>query len=84
MGGGVYGKFSSGLNGAPPNALGLYVDQLAFAAAVGGSFDFNLSPRLSVRLMSDFAPTRFGSGTQEEFAGAVGIVYKMGSLKGGK
>jgi hypothetical protein len=82
--GGVYGKFDSDLNGAPPNSLGLYVNQLAFAVAVGSSFDYNLSPKLSVRVVTDFEPTHFGSAFQSEFAGAVGIVYKMGSLRRGK
>jgi hypothetical protein len=82
--GGVYGKFDSGLKGAPPNSLGLYANQLAFASASGGSFDFNLSPKLSVRLVTDYAPTRFGSGSQHEFQGSLGVVYKMGSLGHGK
>lgn len=82
--GGVYGKFSNGLKGAQPNSLGLFVDQLAFASAIGASFDFNLSPRLSVRIITDYAPTHYGSANQQEFAGSAGVVYKMGSLRPGK
>ena len=82
--GGAYGKFDSQLNGAPPNSVGLFVNQLALAEAIGGSFDFNLSPKLSVRVVTDFAPTHYGTGQQQEFQGSVGFVYKMGSLHGGK
>lgn len=82
--GGIYGKFDSGLKGAPPNSLGLYTNQLAFASASGGSFDFNLSPKLSVRIITDYAPTRFGNGSQHEFQGSLGVVYKLGSLHSSK
>ncbi len=78
--GGTYGIFDTDLKGVSPNSLGLYNNQLAFAAAIGGTFDFNLSPRISVRAITDFQPTYFGSSIQKEFAGQVGIVYKLGSL----
>ncbi|HEY0758891.1 MAG TPA: hypothetical protein VGD59_06515 [Acidisarcina sp.] len=79
--GGAYGSFSSGLHGAQPNSLGLYVDQLAFAEAIGASYDYNLSRKLSVRFIADYAPTHYGTAGQKEFAGSVGVVYKMGSLR---
>ncbi|HVJ08880.1 MAG TPA: hypothetical protein VM554_10875 [Acidisarcina sp.] len=79
--GGTYGVFDSDLKGISPNTLGLYNNQLAFAMAAGAAWDYNLSPRFSVRAITDFQPTYFGSSVQKEFGGQVGLVYKIGSLK---
>lgn len=79
--GGTYGIFDTDLKGTPPNFVGLYNNQLAFASAVGGSFDYNVSPHISVRVITDFQPTFFGSSVQKEFGGQAGIVYKIGSLR---
>ncbi len=78
--GGAYGVFDTDLKGVLPNAVGLYSNQLAFSMATGASFDYNLSPRLSVRVVTDFQPTFYGANTQDAFAGTVGVVYKFGSL----
>lgn len=81
MVGGTYGIFDTDLKGAPANSVGLYNNQLAFASAIGASFDYNLSPRISVRAITDFQPTFFGSSIQKEFGGQAGVVYKLGSLR---
>ena len=79
--GGTYGNFDKDFpSGIEPQQVGVYNDKLAFAAAVGASYDYNLSPRLSVRAIGDWQPTHYGYTWQNEFAGSVGIVYKMGSL----
>ncbi|HZZ40050.1 MAG TPA: hypothetical protein VFE06_13025 [Acidobacteriaceae bacterium] len=79
--GAAYGKFSDGFpSGVMPQALGIYNDKLALGLAVGPSVDYNLGPRLSVRLIPDWQPTNYGFPWQNEFAGSVGIVYKMGRL----
>jgi hypothetical protein len=80
--GGAYGSFDSGFpSGVQPNLIGIYNNKLAFAAAVGGWYDYNLSPRWAVRVVGDWQPTRYGYTVQNEFAGSVGIVYKLGSLQ---
>ena len=43
--GGTYGIFSHDLKGVPPNQVGLYNDQLAFAVATGGTFDYAITPK---------------------------------------
>lgn len=79
--GSTYGDFDKDFpSGVQPNAVGIYNDKLAFAAAVGAWYDYNLSPKLSVRIITDYQPTHYGYGRQNEFAGSAGIVYKLGSL----
>ena len=79
--GAAYGSFDKDFPpGVSPNQIGAYNNKLAFGAAVGGFGDYNLSPRLAVRLIADWQPTHYGYTWQNEFAGSVGIVYKIGAL----
>lgn len=77
--GAAYGKFSTDFpHGVVPQQVGIYNDKLALGLAVGPWVDYNLGPRLSVRLIPEWQPTKYGFPWQNEFAGSVGIVYKMG------
>jgi hypothetical protein len=77
--GAAYGKFSDGFpSGVMPQQVGIYNDKLALGLAVGPSVDYNLGPRLAVRLVPEWQPTKYGYPWQNEFAGSVGIVYKLG------
>jgi hypothetical protein len=78
LAGGSYGVFDSAINSglSGPN-LGLFNNGVAFATAIGGSVDLNRSPRLSLRLSPDYLLTRFGGGSQNEFAISVGILYRF-------
>ncbi len=79
--GAAYGSFDTDFpSGVQPNLVGVYNNKLAFGSAVGGWYDYNLSPRLAVRAIGDWQETRYGYTNQNEFAGSVGIVYKLGSL----
>ncbi len=79
--GGAYGSFDQGFagSGVQPTEIGVYNDQLAFAGVIGGWADYNVRPKFAVRFKADYQPTRYGNTTQNEFAGSVGIVYKLGS-----
>ncbi|MGC2499632.1 MAG: hypothetical protein WA374_17945 [Acidobacteriaceae bacterium] len=80
--GAAYGKFSDGFpSGITPEQVGIFNDKLAMGLGVGPSVEYNLSPRLSVRLTPDWQPTHYGFSWQNEFAGSVGIVYKVGHMK---
>ncbi len=81
--GGTYGIFDNSFSntGVSPSYFSLYNNQLAFAAAVGGSFDRNLKQNLSVRIITDYQPTHYGYAFQNEFSGSVGVVYKWGAIK---
>ncbi len=79
--GGAYGSFDQGFasSGVQPTDLGLYNNQLAFAATIGGWADYAILPKFAIRFKADYQPTLYGNTTQNEFNGAVGIVYKLGS-----
>ncbi len=79
--GAAYGSFDKDFPpGITPNQIGVYNNKLAFGSALGVFYDYNLSSRLSVRMIADFQPTHYGFTAQREFAGSGGIVYKFGSL----
>jgi hypothetical protein len=80
--GAAYGSFDSGFpQGVQPNLVGVYNNKLAFGGAFGAFGDYNLTPRFAVRVVADWQPTRYGYTEQNEFAGSVGVVYKLGSLQ---
>jgi hypothetical protein len=80
--GAAYGSFDKDFpSGVQPDLIGIYNNKLAFGAAVGGWADRNITPRLALRFIADYQPTRYGYTMQSEFAGSVGIVYKFGVLK---
>jgi hypothetical protein len=80
--GGTYGIFDNSIpSGVSPNQLRLYNNQLAFAMAMGGAYDYNIKPNWSIRMYTDFQPTRYGLAFQKEFAGSLGVVYKWGAIK---
>lgn len=79
--GAAYGDFSSGF---PPNTypqmVDMYNTKLAFGMGVGPSIDYNVTPRWSVRVIPDWLSTHYGFSFQNEFAGSIGLVYRIGSL----
>ncbi len=81
--GGTYGIFDNSFktSNITPNYFNLPNNQLAFAMAAGGAFDYNLKPNWSVRMITDFQPTHYGLAFQKEFSGSIGVVYKWGALK---
>ena len=77
--GAAYGSFGNEFpKGTTPQDVGIYNDKLAIGFGIGPWVDYNLGPKLSVRLISDWQPTHYGYSWQSEFAGSVGIVYKIG------
>ncbi len=79
--GAAYGSFSSGFpSGIQPESVGIYNDKLTMGLAVGASADYNLNAQWSLRFVTDWQPTHYGFGWQNESADSVGIVYKFGSL----
>jgi hypothetical protein len=78
--GGAYGTFDNGYGNSTiqPFQIGVYNTQLAPAFDVGGWADYKLRSRWAVRFTADYQPTRYGGQGQNEFVGAIGIVYKLG------
>lgn len=58
--------------------LALYCNHMAPYGAVGGSIDFNQSPKLAIRLQPDLTIEHFGTETREFFAISLGAVYRFG------
>jgi hypothetical protein len=78
--GAAYGVFDSGFPaGTKPQDVGIYNDKLAVGFAIAPWVDYNVTPRWSVRVTPDWQPTHYGFTWQSEFAGSVGIVYKLGA-----
>jgi hypothetical protein len=80
--GAAYGSFDKDFpSGVQPNAVNIYNNKLAFGGAIGWWTDYNLSPRLAIRGIADYQPTRYGYAMQSEFAGSLGVVFKFGTLR---
>lgn len=79
--GAAYGSFDKDFpEGVSPNVVNIYNNKLAFGSAIGWVQDYNLSPRLAIRGIADFQPTRYGYTEQNEFAGSLGVVFKFGTI----
>ncbi|MCL5263403.1 MAG: hypothetical protein M1568_03935 [Acidobacteria bacterium] len=80
--GAVYGIFNNGYPAyVQPIDLGIFNTQPAIAMAIGAFYDYNIKPKWAIRLYTDWQPTFYGKTHQDEFAGALGIVYKFGKRK---
>ena len=58
--GGAYGDFEHNLRSHPPETVGFYNNQVAFATIMGGHFDLNRSARWTLRLSPDAILTNYG------------------------
>ena len=61
-----------------PTSLGLYCNHGAFMSALGGSVDFNYTPRLAIRLQPDLILEKFGTELREFVSVSGGVVYRFG------
>ncbi|HEY4358306.1 MAG TPA: hypothetical protein VGN16_21350 [Acidobacteriaceae bacterium] len=89
LGGATRGTFDSAIKGFPAggagggqaptvDSIGVYSNRTSAWAAVGGSVDFNYSPRLAIRLQPDLTMEHFGTELREFFAISGGVVYRFG------
>ncbi|HLI76885.1 MAG TPA: hypothetical protein VKV02_08060 [Acidobacteriaceae bacterium] len=65
----------------PPSTFGLYNNSTSPWGAIGGSIDFNTTPKLAVRLSPDLIFEHFGTETREFFSLGGGVVYRFGKRK---
>lgn len=61
-----------------PATYGLYRNSTSPWGAIGGSVDFNLKPKLAVRLSPDLMFEHFGTETREFFSISAGVVWRIG------
>ena len=88
LAGATHGTFDHSLKndaaiapGTSPEAFGLYTNRTSPWGAVGGSIDFNTTPKLAVRLSPDLIFEHFGTELREFFSLSGGIVYRFGTRK---
>ncbi len=65
----------------PPSAFGMYNNSTTPWGAIGGSIDFNATPKLAVRLSPDLIFEHFGTETREFFSLGGGVVYRFGKRR---
>ncbi|MHB8303316.1 MAG: hypothetical protein ACYDC6_10840 [Acidobacteriaceae bacterium] len=79
--GNAYGVFNSAnLQGLNVQTIGLFATQWTFASAFGGSFDYNYTPRIALRILPEMMMTHYGGTMEQNFAFSVGPVYRFGKL----
>ncbi len=79
--GNAYGIFdAANLHGVDPRTLGLFATQWTFGSAIGGTFDYNYSPRIAFRAQPDLLITRYGGTAQQNFGFSVGPLIRLGHL----
>lgn len=78
LAGAGHGNFGTGTNGLPPTLIGLYPDATVFNMSVGAAVDYNLTPKLAIRLMPDYLMTDYGSSLQHNLGFSISGVYRWG------
>lgn len=81
MFGNAWGIFdAANLHGLDPQTIGLFATQWTFAGAIGGTFDYNYSPRIAFRAQPELLLTRYGGTAQQNFGFSVGPIFRFGKL----
>ncbi len=79
--GNAYGIFDAAtLHGLNPQTIGLFATQWTFAGAIGGTFDYNWTPRIAFRAQPELLLTRYGGTAQQNFGFSVGPIIRLGKL----
>jgi hypothetical protein len=80
MAGMAYGHFSGDTsnNQQLSTALGLWPDSYVFAASAALIGEYNLTPRVGLRLAPEYFPTGFGSSIQSSLGFTGSVAYRFG------
>jgi hypothetical protein len=80
LGGFAYGNFSGDTNHSTilSTDLGLWPNGSAFAASASIPVEYNLTPRIGLRVAPEFYMTSFGSTEQKSLGFTTGIVVRFG------
>ncbi|HEX6878746.1 MAG TPA: outer membrane beta-barrel protein [Terriglobales bacterium] len=74
----VHALFGGARANASASGFGSLGSDSAFAYAIGGGFDYDMSPNVAVRVVQfDYLGTRFGGENQKNFRYSGGIVFKF-------
>lgn len=81
MFGQAWGIFDAAtLRGLDPQTIGLFATQWTFGGSIGGTFDYNYSPRIAFRAQPELLLTRYGGTAQQNFGFSVGPIIRLGKL----
>jgi len=80
LGGFEYGDFSANTNHSTvlSQQLGLWPDGSVFALSASVPVEYNLTPKIGLRVAPEYYVTGFGSTTQGSLGFTTGIVYRFG------
>jgi hypothetical protein len=78
MGGFADGNFSGDTGGLGGTTLGLYPDGFTYAASGAVIGEFNLTPRVGLRLAPEYLISGFGSTTQASRGFTAGLAFRLG------
>jgi len=81
LGGMTYGKFNDDLSGGSPAAYGLWPNGYTFAGSATLPVEYNLTPKIGLRVAPGYLFTGFGSSTQYSRAFSASFVYRFGKMK---
>ena len=80
MGGAAYGNYSGDTSGDTTlsKALGLWSNGFVFAGSAAVIGEYNLTPKVGLRVAPEFAPTGFGSTIQKNLGFTASVAYRFG------
>jgi hypothetical protein len=78
LGGMDYGKFSGDLAGGSPAVYGLWPNGYTFAISTSIPVEYNVTPRVALRVAPEYFFSGFGSTIQHTRGFTTGIVYRFG------
>jgi hypothetical protein len=79
--GNAWGIFDAAtLHGLDVRTIGLFPTQWTFSSAIGGTFDYNYTPRIAFRAQPELLITRYSGTAQQNFGFSVGPIFRLGHL----
>lgn len=80
MGGATYGNYTGDTSGNTTlsEALGLWPNGYVFAASGAVIGEYNLTPKVGLRVAPEFVPTGFGSTIQKSLGFTASVAYRFG------
>ena len=78
--GNAWGIFDAANLNVNPQTIGLFATQWTFSSSIGGTFDYNYSPRIAFRAQPELLITRYGGTAQQNFGFSVGPIFRLGHL----
>ena len=78
--GNAWGIFDAANLNVNPQTIGLFATQWTFSSSIGGTFDYNYSPRIAFRAQPELLITRYGGTAQQNFGFSACPIFRLGHL----